>query len=799
MEYSRCLAGLDRLENESRQKQSELEQKNDLLASLKTSEDTFDNITLISGLFKDISQLEADTARLNMTKTALVQKAETLEANVADTRNAYNIALEKDTMSQGSLEAAKKRLAEMNPRECNRAYTNILNELENAKDLKNLFQAHEQAVGAVAENDCKTASCETAIREKTAAVDALGIDRLEEKVRTLQATYDKCRMTCEDIVKEYRHSLSVGDQCPVCGRTVTEELSDARFESALEPVRDMLDKAVAEKEDAVNRKNELISTFIVPARNLLKECTDRKPGLAAAERAAREQLEACPGYPDYAGKEHPAEEVGQAIAQLNVRKNETAAKVELCGEQQKTVDRLQQEKDRSAQIAVKTKESYEDAVRRQEKNLRDITETEKAGQEKTEEIARKLTRLDTLIHTADWQRLWAADKQAFVKSLEDEASRYRSLKNDIILLERTVEQQNGLRRTVRDIHSQIAGNDIAWLEHTATAPVPCKDLQQAWMTLNTRLNTFTTSYSQTRKELGILSENLAEYHATEASLSPERLEALTHFTPDRIGHIRQAVNETVMQEASVKAQIRAAGNTLKALSASKPAMEEGEDMESLREKKNQLASQVDEFNRNIGSIRQEIRQNTENTTRFRNELKTKETMEQDFGEWSRLNEMFGSADGKAFRKIAQSYVLGNLIECANIHLRQLSTRYELACSPGSLTILLKDLNAGNTLRPTSTLSGGESFLVSLSLALGLSSLTGSTGSSDILFIDEGFGTLDSDYLSTVLNALEQLHQAKGQKVGIISHVDALKERIGTQIRIARQNPTTSTVKVSCEV
>ena len=115
---------------------------------------------------------------------------------------------------------------------------------------------------------------------------------------------------------------------------------------------------------------------------------------------------------------------------------------------------------------------------------------------------------------------------------------------------------------------------------------------------------------------------------------------------------------------------------------------------------------------------------------------------------------------------------------------------------GSLTILLRDFYQGGTPRPACTLSGGESFLVSLSLALGLSALSRHSLSVDTLFIDEGFGTLSSDYLNTVMDTLEKLHQMGGKKVGIISHVEGLRERIKTQIQVKRIDNSRSEIKIS---
>ena len=139
--------------------------------------------------------------------------------------------------------------------------------------------------------------------------------------------------------------------------------------------------------------------------------------------------------------------------------------------------------------------------------------------------------------------------------------------------------------------------------------------------------------------------------------------------------------------------------------------------------------------------------------------------------------------------------LKELLAGANFYLQRLTDRYELECQAGSLTILLRDFHQGGSARPACTLSGGESFLVSLSLALGLSSLSRQSLSVDTLFIDEGFGTLSSDYLNTVMDTLEKLHQMGGKKVGIISHVEGLKERIKTQIQVRRIDSSRSEIKV----
>ncbi|AWM35107.1 AAA family ATPase [Hymenobacter nivis] len=163
--------------------------------------------------------------------------------------------------------------------------------------------------------------------------------------------------------------------------------------------------------------------------------------------------------------------------------------------------------------------------------------------------------------------------------------------------------------------------------------------------------------------------------------------------------------------------------------------------------------------------------------------------------WQDLSEQIGSAKGDKFSQFAQGLTLSHLARLANLRLRQLTGRYTILKTPNrNLELQIIDHDQADTVRPMASLSGGESFLVSLALALGLSELAGHKARIESLFIDEGFGTLDPDALNTALDALERL-QHSGKMIGIISHVADLKDRIGTQIRIQPGAGGTSTVRV----
>ena len=165
--------------------------------------------------------------------------------------------------------------------------------------------------------------------------------------------------------------------------------------------------------------------------------------------------------------------------------------------------------------------------------------------------------------------------------------------------------------------------------------------------------------------------------------------------------------------------------------------------------------------------------------------------------WANLNDLIGSANGDKFRKYAQSITLRLLADNANLHLERISGRYHTTLQKekvSNLELDIIDSFQGNNVRPMNTLSGGETFLVSLALALGLSDMASGKNIVESLFIDEGFGSLDPETLDTALSALENL-QSSGKTIGIISHVEQLKDRIPCQIQVLKKGSGISKINI----
>ncbi|XXF79056.1 AAA family ATPase [Myxococcaceae bacterium GXIMD 01537] len=229
-------------------------------------------------------------------------------------------------------------------------------------------------------------------------------------------------------------------------------------------------------------------------------------------------------------------------------------------------------------------------------------------------------------------------------------------------------------------------------------------------------------------------------------------------------------------------------------SSSVPALPEAEVARAVEEARADAQAR----RRVVASTRARLEQDEAARQRHDAEARELEERRRAAGVWKTLQELIGSADGRKFKVFAQSLTLDALLLHANAHLAELARRYRLMRVPGfDLDLQVVDQDMGDEVRGVASLSGGESFLVSLALALGLASLSSETAQVETLFIDEGFGTLDPETLEVALATLDAL-QATGRQVGIISHVSGLAERIGVQVRVVKMGGGRSRLVVEGE-
>ncbi len=274
----------------------------------------------------------------------------------------------------------------------------------------------------------------------------------------------------------------------------------------------------------------------------------------------------------------------------------------------------------------------------------------------------------------------------------------------------------------------------------------------------------------------------------------ESIEALKSqmLDEDTAGQIEARKKQLDEEEAALNQTVKDLENDFDKL---EPVIAKIADAKSLAIKLSEMDTAFSEIERELGALDEKIREQQIRKDAAKALLKAIETQKKVCTRWARLNELIGQADGKKFRIFAQGLTLKKLVNLANFHLSNLNDRYFIhKPDDQNLELEIKDTYQADNRRSMLTLSGGESFLVSLALALGLSDLAGNKAQIRSLFIDEGFGSLDENSLDMALSTLENL-RASGKTIGLISHVSTLKERIGTQIQVKKAGNGLSQIQI----
>lgn len=282
--------------------------------------------------------------------------------------------------------------------------------------------------------------------------------------------------------------------------------------------------------------------------------------------------------------------------------------------------------------------------------------------------------------------------------------------------------------------------------------------------------------------------------AQNGEITAEELTELLSKDSSWLTSEREALNRLREDKTSAQATLAERTKTLENHCHSEIKPLDGEDKESLQLVLGEKISFVDQKTKRSAEIDMLIinhQKGKERIATFEKELQQKGALSDN---WKKLNDLFGSADGAKFKVLAQGYTLDALLTYANKHLEQLSNRYKLQRIGDTLALQVVDLDMLGEVRTVHSLSGGESFLISLALALGLSSLSSNRMKVESLFIDEGFGSLDIDTLRVAMDALENL-QTQGRKIGVISHVAEMTERITTQVRVIKTSNGRSRIEI----
>ena len=314
-----------------------------------------------------------------------------------------------------------------------------------------------------------------------------------------------------------------------------------------------------------------------------------------------------------------------------------------------------------------------------------------------------------------------------------------------------------------------------------------RNLEADWNALSVKVSTSNDEYDKARTNWEKAKAEVEACSAANPELSEDYLARLAVLKMTDISELDRKVKIVDDMETKAKALKEAcraeSEDILKVIAEKGYVFAEGETSEVMGQSIDSIDTAISGIDTRKGEIKKALEVDDLKIKGMRKTREEYEKIRPTLKSYETLNSLFGQGGGTLFKKIAQSHLLGVLLDNANFYLNQFTDRYELMRQEGSLVVLMKDKQQDEAPRPANTLSGGEGFMASLALALGLSSFNSSDFSSDTIFIDEGFGTLSPKCLEGVYDTLASLKKVVGKKVGIISHVEYLKDNIHPQILV----------------
>ena len=739
----------------------------------------------------ELAQKEIQTAQKDVEENARnIQKweAETEKANLALKTTKEEIAKQKLVLHEATQAAEQAWETEKNKT----AGQNI-EELQNSKAIADRkLQDVQQAIKVVAHLDAATAEKQKneerilVLGKRNAEIDeALGkltIEALEKETLTLRNAYT---LMVSEKWEIHRANLTEGKPCPLCGSTTHPYHTDNRqFEEAttelsqLMKVKENLLKLQQKQEKDLAGERKQNDGEV---QTLQKQQEKLSGEIATYEEEWKALIAQYPKIP----KEEA--ELKSLLPIYEDKAKEATGKLSLFNKIQKEIERLTQLKDK----AVKDEAAYESKASTILNNAQESTSicatklaehkvltTNLISQEKNKKEAYEKA-LQAWNNTKKEMEEWQAQYQQILNGEEPDAAEQRLTAAKDEATKAADDQNENINKLKAELANSKGSHQTMLSQN--------KTMKENLQAKEKELDLWIEEYNKQLEEKSIEGKDFEETDSKERGFEERSFESrfidrniiveMLHSVEDW-NAIRREKDEKEKAVASTTALYQSAEKAHQQHLEHQPA--QTRDALLAIQQEYQERSQRNE----LIAANARMQNHQEAVKQLGDKAEALQLVTQEKDDWTAITDAIG-ADGKTLRKIAQCYTLSFLIAHANQEIRKFNSRYELQQVKHSLGIRVIDHDRADDIRDTTSLSGGETFIVSLGLALGLSALSSRNISFENLFIDEGFGTLDPDTLATVIDSLAMLQSSQGKKVGVISHTDTMSERITTQIRIIK--------------
>ncbi len=574
---------------------------------------------------------------------------------------------------------------------------------------------------------------------KDALLEVLG-DRLLREYRAEKESLLRERAYIRKIeaLEEHRAQLEDGKPCPLCGST------EHPFAEENVPVPDEIEQKISSLDKLISKAEELeavvkkLEQEETSARNHLNDSEKLQSNVANDKKVAEKTLA----------------ELGEELAKLRSHfeelKRAVSEKLQPLG-----IAKIPDDDVSSLLTSLKARlNAWQEQVRKKMEIEKQIAS-----------IDSEIKRLDAIIET---QSTALTEKQEALDGLKKEHATDLDKRRNLYEDKKPDEEEIRLNKAIADAEN---------VEKTARSRNV--ELQQKLTSSRTHVESLRMRIEQRAPELRKEECDFA------AALEPVGFADEGRFLEARLTHQeREALSARAKELEHAQTVLRAKQHDREARLSVEIAKEvTDKTLETLEPQLREYEDSLKQLRETIAALKHRLEENATSRERIKEKEATIEAQREESRRWDNLHTLIGSADGKRYRNFAQGLTFDLMVSHANRQLEKMSDRYLLIRDhENPLELNVVDNYQAGEIRSTKNLSGGESFIVSLTLALGLSKMASRKVRVDSLFLDEGFGTLDEEALETALETLSGLQQ-DGKLIGIISHIAALRERISTQIRV----------------
>jgi len=693
-----------------------------------------------------------------------------------------------------------------------------------------------------AEEQQRSAAGEIVELQTQATAAALALDLLDARLAESRQAAERIRGALA--LSDRRAELADGVPCPLCGAlshpwATDGAPADALLEQqqaavrGLEKERKKAEKELSERQKkkaaAEERKDGAAARFAEATREWGEHTTRAEELLGEAAVLGRGHAPDKPGgLPDAKwrtpdGTLLRAHEIAALAAQWESRRADAAAQLDRVADLRKSLDRLSRDSAKAHVGRVEAQGRKDQAEQKVEALAQGTGQAIRRRDALADELQEVLGRLAAPLAPLSvlWEEEFRASPTQFREGLSAQVADFRSRRDDVVRSETTLAELAPELASAREaaMERQRHGDECAVRAAAVRAELTAlrerrklllcgkstAETEKEWGAAQDALAAasrqkaealaLARSEEQAAREQAALAETEIEQGRLAAKVTQARLAAALEGQPvsaesardivsrgrDPVDALRQKIAEVDKAAERAEEAVRIRTREFEEHCAAEGRPEEPREacvtrQEELRERLRQLR----EEEKGHAGARSQQQLLEEQAAGLNRRL---EDCRRDGDKWRRLKDLLGHSDGAAFREFAQGLTLERLVALANEALARLAPRYRLLrLATSDLELAVVDLHQASEVRPVSTLSGGESFLVSLALALGLSRLSSRGTPIRSLFIDEGFGTLDGERLEGALDTLDLL-QSEGRLIAIISHVPELRERVACQVRV----------------